>query len=234
MSKPVTITAFDWVPSFAQGQVRDLRVRWMLEEIGEPYQVRYLSQGEQKKPDHRSRQPYGQVPTLEDGDLTIFESGAIVLHLAQTRQALLPDDAASRAKATEWLLAALNTVEPTLSDLSLVNIFEFDQPWSEPRRASVEERVHTRLGETADRLGDKGWFDGEFSVGDLMMVSVLRIIEHDALLTEHPKLIDYVRRGTKRPAFQRALDAQMAGFTGHAPPGFSDWLEKWEASQTTA
>lgn len=154
MSK-VTITAFDWVPSFAQGQVRDLRVRWMLEEIGERYDVRYLSQGEQKGEEHRALQPYGQVPTLEDDDLTLFESGAIVLHLAQTRGKLLPADPAGRARATEWLIAALNTVEPPISDLSFVNIFEFDRPWSEQRRPGVEKRIAERLKETAAKLGDR-------------------------------------------------------------------------------
>ena len=226
----VTITAFDWVPSFAQGQVRDLRVRWMLEEIGEAYDVRYLSQGEHKEAAHRERTPYGQVPTLEDGDLTLFESGAIVLHLAQTRGKLLPADPAGRAKATEWLFAALNTVEPPLMDLSIVNIFEFDKPWSGQRRPSVEGRVAERLKETAAKLGDREWFDGEFSVGDLMMVSVLRIIEDEALLAAEPKLTDYVARGTARPAFQKALADQMAGFTGKAPPQFEQWLEQWQTA----
>lgn len=229
----VTITAFDWLPSFARGRVRDLRVRWMLEEIGEGYDVRYLSQGEQKRASHRALQPYGQVPTLEDGPVTLFESGAIVLHLAETRGQLLPSDPGPRARAVEWLIAALNTVEPPLSDLALVNIFEFDQPWSEPRRASVEDRVRQRLGETAARLEGRNWFDDEFTVGDLMMVSVLRIIGGNSLLAEYPVLTSYVARGEARPAFQRALAAQLAGFTGSAPPQFAKWLEQWEAAQKT-
>lgn len=231
MNRRVKITAFDWVPRFARGQVRDLRVRWMLEEIGEDYDVRYLSQGEQKQPVHRALQPYGQVPTLEDREVTLFESGAIILHLAETRRRLLPDEPQRRVRAIEWLFAALNTVEPTLSDLALVNIFEFDQPWSEARRSSVEERIRVRLGETAARLEGRDWFDGEFSIGDLMMISVLRIIGEDPLLAEFPVLTDYVARGEARPAFQRALAAQLAGFTGSAPPQFESWLRKWEAAQ---
>lgn len=231
MTGRVTITAFDWVPSFARGQVRDLRIRWMLEELGEPYDVRYLSQGEQKQAPHRSLQPYGQVPTIEDGGVSLFESGAIVLHLADTRRRLMPSDPQGRARAIEWLFAALNTVEPTLSDLALVDIFEFDQSWSAPRRPSVEARIRERLGETAAKLEGREWFDGEFSIGDLMMVSVLRIIGDDALLGEYPVLADYVARGEARPAFQRALADQLAGFTGSAPAGFKDWLAKWEAAQ---
>lgn len=214
--KPI-ITAFDWVPDFAKGQVRDFRVRWAFEEVGEPYDVRYLSMGEQKGADHRARQPYGQVPTLEEDGLTLFESGAIVHHIAATRPGLLPTDAAGRARALEWMFAALNTLEPPIMDLAVIDIFEADKPWSKPRRPAAEERIRGRLKETADRLGDAEWFDGAFSAGDLMMVAVLRIIEHDPLLAEHPKLVAYVNRGTARPAFRRAIDAQMAGFTGQPP-----------------
>ncbi len=213
----ITITAFDWVPWFARGQVRDLRVRWALEEVGETYNVRTLSQGAQKEEGHRCLQPYGQVPTFEEGGLTLFESGAIVHHIASTRAGLFPDDQAGRARATEWMFAALNTVEPPIMDLSFIDIFEADKPWSKPRRPSVEERIRERLRETADRLGANDWFDGDFTAGDLMMIAVLRIIEDDPLLAEHPRLVDYVERGTARPAFQRALDAQMADFTGKAP-----------------
>lgn len=227
----VTITAFDWVPDFAKGQVRDLRVRWALEEVGEAYDVRYLSQGAQKQPEHRARQPYGQVPTLEEGDLTLFESGAIVLHIAQTRAGLLPADAAGRARATEWIFAALNTLEPQIMDLTIIDLFDADKPWSKPRRPATEARIRERLQETADRLGTREWFDGEFTAGDLMMVSVLRIIESDPLLAEQPNLFDYVKRGTARPAFQRALKAQLDGFTGSPPPGFAEWLAKMKQSQ---
>lgn len=222
----VTITAFDWVPDFAKGQVRDLRVRWALEEVGEDYDVRYLSQGEQKQADHRKRQPYGQVPTLEEGDLTLFESGAIVHHIASTRPGLFPTDPAARARTVEWMFAALNTVEPLIMDLSIIDLFEADKPWSKPRRPSVEARIRERLHETADRLGDREWLEDAFTAGDLMMVSVLRIIENDPLLKEHATLSDYVRRGTARPAFQRALASQLAGFTGSPPPGFAEWMER--------
>ena len=221
MTKP-TITAFDWVPDFAQGQVRDLRARWALEEVGQDYDVRYLSQGEQKAPAHRATQPFGQVPTLEDGDLTLFESGAIVHHIASTRPGLFPDDPAGRARALEWTFAALNTVEPPIMDLAIVDLFEADQPWSKPRRPAVEARIRERLTEVSDRLGDHDWLDGGFSAGDLIMILVLRIIEDDPLLAEHANLIAYVKRGTARPAFQRALAAQLAGFTGSPPPGFAE------------
>src|SRR4051812_38443541 len=152
MTRP-TITAFDWVPPFAQGQVRDLRVRWALEEVGQPYDVRYLSQGEQKEPSHRERQPFGQVPTLEDGELTLFESGAIVQHIAETYgSGLMPAEPAARARAIEWMFAALNSVEPAIMDFSFVTLFEADKPWSEMRRGSVEERIHGRLKDLSARL----------------------------------------------------------------------------------
>ena len=225
MSRP-TITAFDWVPDFAKGQVRDLRIRWALEEVSQPYDVRYLSQGEQKQPPHRARSPFGQVPTFEEsgeqGDLTLFESGAIVHHVANMRPGLLPGDPAGRARALEWTLAALNTVEPPIMDLAVVDFFEADQPWSKPRRPAVEKRIRERLTEVSRRLGDADWFDGDFSAGDLMMVMVLRIISDDPLLAEHANLIAYVERGTARPAFRRALDDHMAGFTGAPPAGWQE------------
>lgn len=230
MSRP-TITAYDWVPDLAKGQVRDLRVRWALEEVGEDYEVRYLSQGEQKQPAHRTLQPYGQVPTLEEDGVRLFESAAIVHHIAKTREGLFPADPAARARAVEWMFAALNTVEPPIMDLAVVDFFEADKPWSKPRRPAVEARVRERLQETAARLGDKEWLDGAFTAGDLLMVSVLRIIEDDPLLAEHPTLTAYVKRGTARPAFQRALDAQMAGFTGSPPPGFAEWEAKVKQAQ---
>jgi glutathione S-transferase len=223
------ITAFDWVPDFAKGQVRDFRVRWALEEVGQPYEVRYLSQGEQKGPEHRARQPFGQVPTYEEEGLTLFESGAIVLHIASKWLGLLPENSAGRALATEWMFAALNTVEPPIGELAYVDIFEADQPWSKPRRPSVEERIATRLKDVSRRLGDQQWFAGDFSAGDLLMISVLRIIGDDPLLAAHPNLVAYVKRGTDRPAFRRAIDAQMAGFTGSPPPGFAEWEAKLKA-----
>ncbi len=227
MTRPV-ITAFDWVPDFAKGQVRDLRVRWILEEAGQPYDVRYLSQGVQKAPEHRALQPFGQVPTYQDGDLTLFESGAIVLHVAQRHGVLLPPDPAGQARATEWLFAALNTVEPPIMDHAVATLFERDEPWSKPRLPAVEARIAERLGEVAARLGDRPWFDGDFSIGDLMMVAVLRIMAGSDLLAAHPTLTAYVERGTARPAFGRALAAQLAGFTGEPPAGYAEWAAKGE------
>ena len=218
----VTITAFDWVPDFAKGHVRDLRVRWALEEVGRPYAVRYLSQGEQKAPPHRALQPFGQVPTLEDGGLVLFESGAIVLHIAESGGGLLPADPHGRARAVEWMFAALNTVEPPITDRAIATLFEADQPWSAPRLPAIDDRIRQRLQEVADRLGDRDWFDGAFSAGDLLMVAVLRMLDGEPLLAEHPGLIAYVGRGQARPAFQRALDAQLKGFTAPPPPGWRE------------
>ncbi len=224
---PITITAFDWVPPFARGQVRDLRVRWALEEVGQPYAVRYLTRGEQKQDDHRARQPFGQVPTYEEGDLTLFESGAIVLHIADRWPGLLPDGPDARSRAAEWVFAALNTVEPDLSDMAMATIFERDESWSKPRIPAIRERIGEKLRELSDRLGDSPWLDGEFSAGDLMMISVLRMVEgDDAFLIEaHPNLLAYRTRGEERPAFRRALSDHMAGFTGKAPPEFAAWEE---------
>ncbi|PKP89624.1 MAG: glutathione S-transferase [Alphaproteobacteria bacterium HGW-Alphaproteobacteria-16] len=227
-AKPaITITAFDWVPDFARGQVRDLRVRWALEEVGQPYTVRYLSQGAQKAPPHRARQPFGQVPTFEQGDLTLFESGAIVFHIAERFGGLLPGDPGARARAVEWMFAALNTVEPPITDHAIATLFEAGEPWSRPRLPAVEARIAERLGELADRLGDSPWLDGDsFTAGDLLMVAVLRIIQDSEMLAAHPTLTAYVKRGTARPAFGRALDAQVQGFTGAPPPEFAAWLEQ--------
>ncbi|KQT34829.1 glutathione S-transferase [Sphingomonas sp. Leaf412] len=223
--KPI-ITAFDWVPPFAQGQVRDLRVRWALEEVGQDYDVLYLSQGEQKQGPHRGRQPFGQVPTYEVGGLTLFESGAIVLHIADSHDGLWPETRDGRARAIEWMFAALNTLEPPIMDLSIVTIFERGEPWSEPRRPAVEARVHERLAELSERLGTREWLDGEvFTAGDLLTSSVLRIVAGDGMLDPYPNLVAYVARGEARPAFARALADHMAGFTGTAPPGFQAWLD---------
>lgn len=221
MAKP-RITAFDWVPPFAQGQVRDLRVRWALEEVGQRYNVHYLKSGEQKEPEHRARQPFGQVPTYEDGDVTLFEFGAIVLHIAQHFGALLPTDGPARARAVEWMFAALNSVEPPIMDLSFVTVFERDKPWSAPRRAAVEERIDQKLNDLSGSLGSKEWLDGDvFTAGDLLMVTVLRILIGEGLVEKYDNLADYMHRGIARPAFQRALSAQMAGFTGEPPEWYS-------------
>lgn len=228
---PITITAFDWVPDFARGQVRDLRVRWALEEVGRDYAVRFLPQGHQKQAAHRALQPFGQVPTLEDGDLTLFESGAIVWHIAERFPGLMPEGEAGRCRALEWLFAALNTVEPPIMDRAQATIFEATEPWSAPRLPGIDERITERLREASDRLGSAEWFAGSFSAGDLMMVSVLRIIEGQGLVEAFPTLADYLARGSERPAFQRALADQMAGFTGNPPPGFDEWMAEMTAKQ---
>ena len=226
MSNP-TITAYDWVPDFAKGQVRDLRVRWALEEVGQPYDVDYLAQGEQKQPPHRARQPFGQAPTYQDDDVTLFESGAIVLHVAERFGRLLPENSAARARAIEWMFAALNTVEPPIMDLAIVTLFEADKPWSKPRQPAVEQRIHERLKELSARLADKTWLDGDaFTAGDLLMVAVLRIVEGKGLVEKYNNLAAYIARGASRPAFQRALADQMAGFTGSPSPEIQAWLDK--------
>ncbi len=219
----IRITAFDWVPDFAKGLVRDLRVRWALEEVGQDYAVTCLSQGKQKAPPHRARQPFGQVPTYEEGDLTLFESGAIVLHIAETYGALLPPEPAGRARAVEWSFAALNTVEPPIMDYAIATLFEADKPWSKPRLPAIEARIDERLGELAARLGDSDWLDPLFTAGDLLMVTVLRALNDTPLLDPYPKLQAYVARGEARPAFQRALADQLAGFTGEPPAKFAEW-----------
>ena len=223
---PVTVTAFDWVPDFARGQVRDLRVRWALEEVGQPYAVRLLSQGDQKARAHRSRQPFGQVPTYEEDGLTLFESGAIVWHIAERFPGLMPDAPAARARSLEWAFAALNTLEPPIMDLSIACLFEAGEPWSAPRVPAVRARIAERLAEASDRLGAGEWFAGSFGPGDLLMVSVLRIIAGDGLVEAHPNLAAYVARGTARPAFGRALADHMAGFTGSPPPEFLEWQRR--------
>ena len=220
MSNPV-ITAYDWVPWFARGQVRDLRVRWALEEAGQDYDVRYLPQGSQKAPPHRALQPFGQIPTYELGGLKLFESGAIVLHVANTHDGLLPDDPDGRARAIEWMFAALNTVEPPITDYVIATLFEADDSWSEPRLPAVVARIDERLGELARRLGENEWLDGGFSAGDLLMISVLRQLEGTSMAAAHGNLVAYVARGEARSAFQRALAAQMRGFTAAPPPEYA-------------
>lgn len=227
---PITVTAFDWVPDFAKGHVRDLRVRWALEEVGQSYAVRLLAQGQQKEAAHRRRQPFGQVPTYEEGDLTLFESGAILWHIAERFPGLLPGDGHARAKALEWLLAALNSIEPHVSDRIMATLFEASEAWSAERLPAIDARLAERLDEASGRLGDAEWYTGSFSAGDLMMVSVLRSLEGQGLLDAHPKLAAYVARGTARPAFRRALADHMAGFTG-LPPEERDRQETFEGAQ---
>ena len=230
MTIPI-ITAYDWVPDFAKGQVRDMRVRWAFEEVGQSYDVRYLSQGSQKAPPHRAIQPFGQVPTYQDGDLTLFESGAIVLHIAGAHPGLMPTEPNGRARAIEWAFAALNTVEPPITDFAIATLFEADKPWSKQRLPAVKARIDERLGELSERLGDRDWLEGDFTAGDLLMVAVLRILNGTDLLDSYPNLAAYVARGEARPAFQKALADQMAGFTGTPSPQILAWLDQMEATK---
>ena len=225
MTRP-TITAYDWVPPFARGQVRDLRVRWALEEVGQPYDVLYLSQGAQKDAEHRARQPFGQVPTYEEDELILFESGAIVFHIADRWPGLFPSDPAARARAVEWMFAALNTLEPRILDYVGATVFEANEPWTAPRLPSVEARLHERLAELAERLGTREWLDDGFTAGDLTMVCALRTIGTEGPLVRYPNLADYVARGEARPAFRRALAAQLAGFTGEPPAWARESLDE--------
>jgi glutathione S-transferase len=208
-----TITAFKQSPDRGRGLARDTRVRWALEEVGQPYDVRLVTFTEMKEAAHLARHPFGQIPTYEDGDLQLFESGAIVLHLAQRHAGLLPDDADARARAVTWMFAALNTVEPPIVEFGMATIVERDKPWYAARQPMLEERVRVRLGQLSDRLGDADWLDGAFSAGDLMMVSVLLRLGSAAVLAEYPNLSAYVARGEARPAYQRAFAAQLAVFT---------------------
>ena len=203
-----TITAFEYSPDGGQGQARDMRVRWALEEVGLPYDVRLVSFEAMKQPAHRKLQPFGQIPTFEDGDLTLFESGSIVLHLAQRHAGLLPQEEKARARAITWMFAALNTVEPSIVERELMPYLEKEKPWYAERLAFVEQRVRERLGELSNRLDGAEWLDGAFSAGDLMMVCVLRRLDETSIVSEFPRLAAYVARGMARPAFQRAFEAQ--------------------------
>ncbi|CAN5408941.1 glutathione S-transferase family protein [soil metagenome] len=206
------ITAFEASPDRGRGLARDMRVRWALEEVGQPYDVRLLSFVQMKQPEHLARQPFGQIPTYEEGDLVLFECGAIVLHVAERRPGLLPDDADGRARAISWLVCALSTMEPPIVQREQAILFERDEPWFEARGRMLDERVGVRLKQLSDRLGDAPWLDGEFSVGDLMMVEVLLRPAAFNLLGDWPNLAAYVARAQARPAFQRAFAAQLAGF----------------------
>lgn len=208
----VIITAFERSPDRGNGLARDMRVRWALEEAGEPYEVRLLSFKTMKEPAHLAIQPFGQIPTYEDGDLTLFESGAIVLHVAERHPGLLPDEAKARARAIMWMFAALNTLEPPIFDRSLVRILERDKPWYEERLSALDEAIRKRLEGLSSHLGDADWLDGAFSAGDLLMVTVLRRLQGSGLLEERPNLAAYVARAEARPAYQRAFEAQRAVF----------------------
>ena len=209
----ITITAFHSVPPFARGQVRDLRVRWALEEAGLPYKTRLLEQGEQDTPEYRALQPFGQVPIFMEDGFVLFETGAIVLHIGERSEALLPKDAKARTRATQWVIAALNSIEPFVMNVALIDLFYADQEWAKLRRPSAEAFVRHRLASLSKALGDKRYLDGDrFTAGDLMMSTVLRILHHTDIVTSDQRLAAYVERCTARPAFRRALDAQLGDF----------------------
>ncbi|MBN9554623.1 MAG: glutathione S-transferase family protein [Alphaproteobacteria bacterium] len=211
-----TITAFATSPDRGQGMARDMPVRWAFEEVGQPYDVRLVSFAEMKQPAHLAHQPFGQIPSYEEGDLSLFESGAIVFHIAQGHTGLLPEDAKARARAITWMFAALSTIEPVITEWETPEYFEQDKPWFQERRAILGDRVRKRLRALSARLGDAEWLDGGFSAGDLVMVQVLRRLTGSGLLEEFPNLAAYVARGEARPAFKRAFAAQRAVFEAQA------------------
>ncbi|QPF87600.1 glutathione S-transferase family protein [Bradyrhizobium genosp. L] len=204
------ITAFERSPDGGKGLARDTRVRWALEEVGQPYDVRLVSFAAMKQPAHLALHPFGQIPTYQEGNLALFETGAIVLHIAEHHAGLLPDDANARARAITWMFAALNTVEPVILDLVTVRIVEADKPWSKERLPLVVDRIRDRLRQLSARLGGADWLDGAFSAGDLLMVSVLLRLRASGILDEFPDLAAYVARGEARPAYKRAFEAQLA------------------------
>jgi glutathione S-transferase len=209
----ITISAFSSVPPFARGLVRDLRVRWALEEAGLSYQVRRLQQGDGNTPEYRALQPFGQVPIFEEDGFSLFESGAIVLYVGERSDVLLPTDAKGRARAIQWLIAALNSIEPFVMNVVLIDVFYADEEWAKLRRPSAEAFLRHRLASLSKALGDQPFLDGErFTAGDLMMSTVLRILRHTDIVTSERRLAAYVERCTARPAFQRALDAQLGDF----------------------
>ena len=214
-----TITAFEASPDRGKGLARDMRVRWALEEAGQPYNVRLVSFSAMKEPAHLALHPFGQIPTYEEGDLVLFESGAIVLHIAERHAGLLPADANARARAITWMFAAINTVESPVLDLITTKFLEGDKPWSAQRLPLVEDRIRDRLRELSRRLGDADWLDGAFSAGDLMMISVLLRLKVSGLLDEFRNLSAYATRGEARPAYKRAFADQLAVFTGKQPTG---------------
>jgi glutathione S-transferase len=206
----ITITAFERSPDGGRGLARDTRVRWALEEVGQPYKVRLVSFRALKEPAHLALHPFGQIPTYEEGDLALFETGAIVLHIAERHAGLLPHDSDARARAIMWMFAAVNTVEPPILELATAKLLEGDKPWNKERQPLVEDRVRSRMEQLSRRLGDADWLDGAFSAGDLMMVSVLLRLRSSGILDEYRNLAAYVARGEARPAYQRAFDAQLA------------------------
>jgi glutathione S-transferase len=209
--KPI-ITAFAKSPDRGRGLGRDMPVRWALEEVGQPYEVRLRSMSELKEPAHRAIHPFGQIPTYENGGLALFESGSVVFHIAERHAGLLPDDTNARARAITWMFAALNTLEPPIFERSMASVFERDKPWFAERQAMLDERLRSRLRDLSNRLGAADWLEGTFTAGDLMMIAVMRRLKSSGILEEYPNLSAYVGRGEARPAFKRAFDAQLADF----------------------
>jgi glutathione S-transferase len=206
----ITITAFERSPDGGKGLARDTRVRWALEEVGQPYEVRLVSFAAMKEPAHLAIHPFGQIPTYEEGELALFETGSIVFHIAERYLGLLPKEANARARAITWMFAALNTVELPILEFVTAKFFERDKPWSKERLPLVEERLRGRMAQLSARLGNAEWLDGAFSAGDLMMSSVLLRLRSSGILDEYPNLAAYVARGEARPAYQRAFAAQLA------------------------
>lgn len=207
-----TITAFETSPDRGQGLARDMRVRWALEEVGQPYEVRLLSFKEMKEPAYLALQPFGQIPTYREGELVLFDSGAIVFHIAEHHAGLLPSDTSARARAITWMFTAVSTMEPPVVEHGMMKIAESGEPWFEPRMALLEPRVHARLAQLSAHLGDADWLDGAFSAADLLMISVLQRLRSSKLVDGYPNLAAYVARGEARPAYQRAFAAQLAVF----------------------
>lgn len=213
----ITLTAFKWVPPFAQGLVRDLRVRWALEEAGVPYQQKLLGWGENDTPEYRAIQPWGQVPVIEDEGLVLFESGAILLHIAEPSRVLCPPDPDGLAKMRQWVFAALNSVEPHVQNLAAIDLFYAEEAWAKARRPGAEAFARMKLASLARRLDGRDYLEDRFTAGDLMMVTVLRNLRHTTIVSDDPVLGPYVARCEARPAFKTALAAQLAVFTAHAP-----------------
>jgi len=213
------ITAFERSPDGGKGLARDTRVRWALEEVGQPYEVRLVSFRSMKEPAHLALHPFGQIPTYEEGELALFETGAIVLHIAERHVGLLPQDGNARVRAITWMFAALNTVEPPILELVTAKVLEGDRPWAKERLPLVMNRVRDRLNALSVRLGSADWLDGAFSAGDLMMASVLLRVRPSGILDEYRTLAAYVARGEARPAYKRAFAAQLAINTGKPPGG---------------
>lgn len=215
---PITLTAFESAPDRGRGLARDMPVRWALEELGLAYDVRLVSFAAMKETEHLRRQPFGQIPSFEEDGLTLFESGAIVLHLAERHDGLLPADENARARALGWMFAAVSTIEPPIVEWAMARMLERDTPWFAARQPMLEDRVRARLAQLADRLGEAAWLEGAFTAADVLMVSVLRRLQRSTMLPEQPRLVAYVARGEARPAFQRAFAAQRAVFERQPQP----------------